>query len=96
MGLELLRLGDPQRALDAFLGAVARRQNSKRRARIYGMWLENYFPYFEIARAHAAVGNWKCVADALTLSSQHGEIMADDDEHFEFLDLKAEVATHKK
>ena len=96
MGLELVKGGDPQRALDAFLEAVARRRDSKRRARIYGMWLEDYVPYFEIARAQAALGNWVCVASALDLSLERGEVLVYDKEYMEYQELREEVSLHVK
>ena len=44
LGLELERKGDYPRALTHFIDAVARRPNPQRRARMYGMWLIDYYP----------------------------------------------------
>ncbi|HVR06575.1 MAG TPA: hypothetical protein VMW75_00880 [Thermoanaerobaculia bacterium] len=91
LGLELERRGDQQRALDALLEAAARKARPARMSRMYGMWFRDYQPYFEIAKAHAALGNWQCAADALHTSEKTGEVGADDRAYFEFLELKAEV-----
>lgn len=94
MGLELERRGDPQRALDALLEAVTRRDEPQRQARIYGMWFRDYLPYFAIARLHAVLGNWQCVAGALALSRQKGEITTKDDELIDFEELSEEARAH--
>jgi tetratricopeptide (TPR) repeat protein len=96
LGLELERLGDPQRALDALLEAVTRRHTPQRQARIYGMWFKDYLPYFAIARLQATLGNWQCVADALALSRQTGEVAAGDEELIDFDELATEARAHGK
>lgn len=89
LGLELSRAGDPQRALDAFVEAVERRPESSRQARVYGMWFKDYLPYFHIAQTHATLGNWECVADALVVSEQFGEVSPEDEEYFELRSLRS-------
>jgi hypothetical protein len=91
LGLELERRKDPQRALDAFLEAAARKARPARQSRMYGMWFRDYQPYFEIAKAHVALGNWHCAADALATSERSGEIGASDRGYLELQELKAEV-----
>src|SRR5881409_4059670 len=46
LGLELERKGDYSRALGEMIDAVALRPNPQQRARMYGMWLIDYYPYF--------------------------------------------------
>lgn len=94
MGLELARRGDPQRALDALIEAVSRRREPQRQARIYGMWFKDYLPYLEIARMHALLGNWQCVADAAAMSRRMGEISSGDEEFFELQELTEEAGAH--
>jgi hypothetical protein len=91
LGLELERRGDPQRALDAFLDAAARKARPARMSRMYGMWFRDYLPYFEIAKAHVALGNWQCAADALQASERAAEIGENDLAYLEFQELKSEV-----
>jgi len=74
IGLELERKGDYPRALSQFIDAVARRPNPQRRARTYGMWLIDYYPYFHIARSHVRLENWQCAKNALDISQRLGEI----------------------
>jgi hypothetical protein len=74
LGLELVRHGDSQRALDSFIEAADRRSQPERLARTYGMWFVDYLPYLQITRAHARLGNRECALNALALSHRLGEI----------------------
>jgi hypothetical protein len=96
LGLELAKNGDAQRAVDALIEAIDRRPEPKRNSRMYGMWFTDYLPYFEIAKAHAALGNWRCATDALRLSEGKREIQPQDQFFSEFQDLKTEAAAHER
>jgi hypothetical protein len=96
LGLELAKKGDPQRAVDALIEAVDRRPEPKKNTRMYGMWFTDYLPYFEIAKAHAALGNWQCATDALRLSEGKREIQPQDQFFDELQELKTEAAAHEK
>lgn len=74
LGLELERKGDYARALTHFIDAVSTRPNPQRQARMYGMWLVDYYPYFHIARSHVQLENWECAKNALDISARLGEI----------------------
>jgi hypothetical protein len=91
LGLELERRGDPQRALDAFLEAATRKARPARMSRMYGMWFKDYTPYFEIAKAHVALGNWQCAADALHASETAREVGQNEPAYRELQELKSEV-----
>jgi tetratricopeptide (TPR) repeat protein len=91
LGLELEKKGDPQRALDAFIAALDRRSSPQQGARMYGVWFIDYLPYFEIAKAHAALGNWECAADALRISADKKETQEGDKRFEEFLELTEET-----
>lgn len=86
LGLELEKRGDHQRALDAFLESASRRAQPQHLARIYGVWFMDYLPYFQIARAHARLGNLECARDAFTLSRRLGEVTEKDKD---FAELRA-------
>jgi tetratricopeptide (TPR) repeat protein len=94
LGLELARKGDSSRALDAFLEAQARRPDPERGARLYGMWFEDYLPYFHIAKAHSALGNWECALSALRASSERREVAPKDPEFEELSRLVRDVEAH--
>lgn len=96
LGLALVGRGDPQRALDSLIAATEQRPISQRDARMYGMWFTDYRPYFEIALAHAELGNWACVYDALELSSELGEIKEGDEDFARFRRLWDEAAAHRQ
>lgn len=91
LGLEVARKGDPQRALPLFLEAIERRPDPQRRARMYGMWLIDYYPYFHVARSHMKLGNWDCARDALEISTRLKEITPGTPEYSEFFALKSEA-----
>jgi len=91
LGMELERKGDYPRALTHFIDAVARRPNPQRHARMYGMWLIDYYPYFHIARSHTRLRNWDCAKNALDISQKLGEIPADAPEMSELLSLQRET-----
>jgi tetratricopeptide (TPR) repeat protein len=91
IGLELERKGDYPRALTHFIEAVERRPNPQRQARMYGMWLIDYYPYFHIARSHVRLENWECARNALDISSKLNEIPSGAAEMTEYLSLRTEA-----
>lgn len=92
LGLELERKGDYSRALGEFIEAVALRPNPQQRARMYGMWLIDYYPYFHIARSHVRLENWQSAKNALDISQKVSEIPPSAPEFAEFLALQQETA----
>jgi tetratricopeptide (TPR) repeat protein len=91
LGLELERKGDYPRALQHFIDAVASRPNPQKQARMYGMWLVDYYPYFHIARSHARLENWECAKNALDISQRLREIPATGPEMNEWTSLRREA-----
>lgn len=94
LGLALERKGDYPRALTHFIEAVAHRPNPQKQARMYGMWLIDYYPYFHIARSHVRLENWQCAKNALEISQRLNEIPATAPELNELLSLQR--ATEQK
>lgn len=78
-------------ALRSLLEAVALRPEPQRRARTYGMWLVDYYPYFQIARLHAQARNWTCARDALEISKRLNEIDPRSREYNEMMLLDMET-----
>ncbi len=91
LGLELERKGDFPRALTHFIDAVGRRPNPQKQARMYGMWLIDYYPYFHIARSHVRLQNWECARNALEISQRLGEVPAGSPESYEYLSMQRET-----
>ena len=91
IGLELERKGDYPRALSHFIDAVGRRPNPQKQARMYGMWLIDYYPYFHIARSHVRLQNWECAKNALEISARLAEIPPGSSEMDEYLSLQRET-----
>lgn len=87
LGLQLERKGDYPRALTHFIDAVAQRPNPQKQARMYGMWLIDYYPYFHIARSHVRLENWQCAKNALDISQRIGEIPVNAPENDEWVSL---------
>ncbi len=94
LALALERKGDYPRALSQLIDAVAVRPNPQQRARTYGMWLIDYYPYFHIARSHVRLENWQCAKNALEISQKVNEIPAAAPEFHEFLAMQQETARH--
>lgn len=91
LGLELERKGDYSRALTHFIDAVSRRPDPQTRARMYGVWMLDYYPYFHIARSHVRLANWQCAKNALDISEKLGEIPGNAPELNEYLSLQQET-----
>lgn len=96
LGLELERKGDYPRALQHFIDAVSSRPNPQRQARMYGMWLIDYYPYFHIARSHVRLENWECAKNALDISHRLGELPRNAPEVTEYASLQRETERHLK
>ena len=92
LALELERKGDYPRALRQLIDAVAVRPNPQRRARTYGMWLVDYYPYFHIAREHMRLENWECARNAMEISQRLGEIPTDAPEINELMAMQQQAA----
>ena len=92
LALELERKGDYPRALHQLIDAVAARPNPQRRARTYGMWLIDYYPYFHIAREHMRLENWECARNAMEISQRLGEIPAGAPEAAELSSMQQDAA----
>lgn len=89
--LDAARSGERSKALTDLLEAVVRRPEPQRRARTYGMWLVDYYPYFQIARLHAQMGNWDCARNAIEISKRLDEIAPSSREFTEFVMLDYEA-----
>lgn len=81
-GRRLLDAGDARRAVVQLSQSVELNPDPKAEKRLYGMWFTDYLPYFQLAEAHAKLGNWPCAANALRLSeaakeAELGEIPGD-------------------
>jgi hypothetical protein len=96
LGLELERKGDYPRALQHFIDAVSSRPNPQRQARMYGMWLIDYYPYFHIARSHVQLQNWECAKNALDISHRLGELPRNAPELSEYVSLQRETERRLK
>ena len=92
LALELEKKGDYPRALRELIDAVSVRPNPQRRARTYGMWLIDYYPYFHIAREHMRLENWACARNALEISQRLGEIPTEAPEINELLSMQQQAA----
>ena len=67
-GRALLGSGDAARAIGELTQAVELNPVPHAGKRMYGMWYVDYFPYYQLAMAHAQLGNWTCAANAMRLS----------------------------
>lgn len=72
-GRQLNSAGDARRAISELSQSIEINPQPAPGQRMYGMWYVDYLPYFQLAQAHARLGNWPCAANALTLSSRYDE-----------------------
>jgi tetratricopeptide (TPR) repeat protein len=87
-GVDLMKAGDAQRAVDAFTLGANVREDPRRGKRMYGMWYIDYLPYYQIALAHSKLGNWESANNAIRASESFGEFAPSDPgyENFSALD----------
>lgn len=85
-GRRLNNAGDARRAVSELSRSIESNPQPAPGKRMYGVWYVDYLPYFQLAQAHARLGNWPCAANALTLSQRY------DEERFGILDA-ATVST---
>lgn len=83
LGLAFEKKDDWQRALDSFLLALDHKGEPGKLLRIYGVWFIDYFPYYQIGRAHYNLRNWECAREAFLLSETFEDIRPSDPEHSE-------------
>jgi hypothetical protein len=72
-GRSLLNAGDARRAVVQLTQSIDMNPSPAPEQRMYGMWYVDYLPYFQLAQAHARLGNWPCAANALELSRRFDE-----------------------
>jgi len=87
-GLNLLEAGDSQRALEVLSEGASKRTESGRDRRMYGMWFIDYIPYYQMALAHANLGNWESAHDAIKTSQNFGEFPLNSPDYEEFSKLE--------
>jgi hypothetical protein len=95
-GIDLARAGDAGHSLDAFMMSANLREDSGRRARMYGMRHVDYLPYYRIALAHANLGNWESAYDALLASENFKEFTPEDSDYETFTALDQLVKSNLK
>ena len=72
-GRQLNTAGDARRAIGELSQSIEIDPKPGAAKRMYGVWYVDYLPYFQLAQAHARLGNWPCAANALTLSQRYDE-----------------------
>ena len=93
-GMDLMRAGDAQRAIDSFLLGANVREDPSRSKRMYGMWFIDYLPYYQIALAHARLGDWERARDAIETSENYGEFSPSDADYDSFSELNQLIKTN--
>jgi hypothetical protein len=93
-GIELMKAGDAQRAIDSFeIGATAL-EDPRRGKRMYGMWFIDYLPYYQMALAHSQLGEWQNAYNALKISENFGEFTPADSDYENFSELDQLIRNH--
>lgn len=96
LGLAFEGKHDWQRALDSFLAALDHRDQPQRYSRIYGMWFIDYYPYYNIGKAHMNLQNWQCASSAFRLSQMFEDMPRNSPDFLNLQDLLAESESKAK
>jgi len=95
-GVDLLKAGDSQRAIEAFLLSANVREDPSRNKRMYGMWYIDYLPYYQIALAHSKLGEWEDASIAIQTSENFGEFTPTDADYSSFTSLNELIKSNLK
>lgn len=95
-GVNLMKAGDAQRAVDAFVLGANVKQDPSRDKRMYGMWYIDYLPYYQIALAHSKLGDWQSAYDAIQTSQNFGEFTPTDSDYETFSALDELIKSNLK
>lgn len=95
-GVDLMKAGDAQRAVDAFVLGANVRAAPRRDKRMYGMWYIDYLPYYQIALAHSKLGDWDSAYDAIQTSENFGEFTPTDSDYETFSALDQLIKSNLK
>lgn len=93
-GRELLTAGDARRAVVQLSQSVEMNPDPSAEQRIYGMWYIDYLPYYQLAQAHAKLGNWPCAANALKLSQVNNEAALGELDAARVRELEQSIGVH--
>jgi len=95
-GVDLMKAGDAQRAVESFSMGANVREDSARSKRMYGMWYIDYLPYYQIALAQSQLGDWKSARAAIIRSTKFGEFSPVDPDYSSFLELDQLITENLK
>jgi tetratricopeptide (TPR) repeat protein len=95
-GVDLMKAGQPESAVNSFLMGANTHENSARSKRMYGMWFIDYLPYYQIALAHSKLGDWESARNAIEVSVSYGEFSPADPDYGSFTELNQLINTHLK
>ena len=93
-GHELLDAGDARRAVVQLSQSVDMNPDPGAEQRIYGMWYIDYLPYYQLAQAHAQLGNWPCAVNAMRLSRANDEAAIGELDAARVRELEQRIGTH--
>jgi len=95
-GMDLMKAGDAQRAIEAFQMGANVREDPSRNKRMYGMWYIDYLPYYQLALAHSKLGEWESARDAIETSENFGEFSPSDPDYQSFASLSQLIKSNLK
>lgn len=95
-GVDLMKAGDAQRAVESFSMGANVREDSARSKRMYGMWYIDYLPYYQIALAQSQLGDWESARAAIIRSNKFGEFSPMDPDYSSFLELDQLITENLK
>lgn len=95
-GVELMKAGDAQLAVNAFEMGANALEDPRRGKRMYGMWFIDYLPYYQMALAYSQLGNWESANAAIESSESYGEFTPGDPDYASFFELDRLIKSNLK
>jgi len=95
-GVELMKAGDAQLAVNAFEMGASALEDPRRGKRTYGMWFIDYLPYYQMALAYSQLGNWESANAAIESSETYGEFTPSDPDYASFSALDQLIKSNLK
>jgi len=72
------------------------KSESRRNARMYGMWFVNYLPYYQMSLAWSELQEWDQAWDAIRISEEMQEFLPGNNQYEKFSSLKELIEKSRK
>jgi len=95
-GVELINQGAASQAIEPLHMTANLKSESRRNARMYGMWFVNYLPYYQMSLAWSELQKWDQAWDAIRISEEMQEFSPGNTQYEKFSSLKELIEKSRK